>query len=83
MSAMSSISQLLGVGQSYSTLFIPLQIWMDRFFILWAQQHGQRSDNDEGSQCTKSLDEMVEAIGMEIEYQPFWTKEREEDQFMS
>ena len=65
-----SMAQTLGMGHSYTNQFIPLQLWMDKFFITYTkQQHNYNSS-------------LPQLLGINLQYQQFWSKEHEEDAFM-
>ena len=68
-----SMAQMAGMGSDYSTKFIPLQMMMDQFFMAYIKTQGNYNT---------SLQKLFGPNGITIKYQPFWTKQHEEDPFM-
>eukprot|EP01083_Nonionella_stella_P305332 1064750_1 len=66
----TALSETLGLGHSYSQQFIPLQLWMDQFFIRYAKQ------------TTGSNASITELLSLKLQFQPFWTQEHDDDPFM-
>ena len=68
-----ALTQQLGIGSSYSSKFIPLQIWMDQFFLLYTKQTSAKYN---------AYVSMTDLLGIKLKFQEFWTAEHEDDPFM-
>eukprot|EP01084_Bolivina_argentea_P225766 381442_1 len=66
----ASITQTLGIGHSYATQFIPLQIWLDEFYIQYNNNY------------TTNNTSIIPYLSINLQYQQFWTKSHQNDPFM-
>ncbi len=68
----TSITQTLGIGHSYANQFIPLQIWLDQFYIKYIKKYKLNNYNIS----------INPYLSIHLWHQQFWTSAHQNDPFM-